>query len=68
MRFDVFAASDRALYRAVRWLHEQDGFPAEGDDTWVPHLVNHFYGTSFPAPVPSRPGKNMGFTDFTHGI
>jgi len=29
--------------------------------------VNKYYGTGFPAPVPSRPGKNMGFTDYTHG-
>jgi hypothetical protein len=28
--------------------------------------VNYYYGTAFPAPVPSRPGKNVGFTDWTH--
>jgi hypothetical protein len=61
----AFEWQDRALLRAVRWLHDQAGYPAEGDDTWQPHLVNHFYGTSFPAPV-SRPGKNVGWTDWTH--
>jgi hypothetical protein len=30
------------------------------------HLVNRFYGTAFPAPVPAEPGKNIGFTDWTH--
>jgi len=65
--YDVWRWEDRALLRAVRWLHEQNGFPAEGDDTWQPHLVNFYYGTSFPAPLPSRPGKNLGFTDWTHG-
>lgn len=57
---------DRALLRAFRWLHEQADYPAEGDDTWLPHLVNHAYGSDFPAPIPSSPGKAMGFTDWTH--
>ena len=58
---------NRALLRAFRWLHDEADFPAEGDDTWLPHLVNDAYGTTFPAPVPSRPGKAMGFSDWTHG-
>lgn len=57
---------DQALLRAVRWLHEQCQYPASGDDSWQPHLVNHFYVSSFPAPVPTTPGKNMGWTDWTH--
>lgn len=65
--FDVFAWQDRALLRAARWLHDEAHFPARGDDTWVPHLVNHFYAAGLPAPVPSSPGKNAGFTDWTHG-
>jgi len=65
--YDVWNWSDKALLRAFEWLHEQADYPAEGDDTWEPHLVNHFYGTSFPAPVPTRPGKNVGWTDWTHG-
>ena len=56
------------VLRAVRWLHDENDFPAEGDDTWQPHIVNHFYGTDFPAPVPSRSGKNVGFTDWTLGL
>jgi hypothetical protein len=64
---DVWSWQDQALLRAVRWLHEQARFPAEGDDSWLPHLVNHYYGASFPAPVPARPGKNLGWTDWTHG-
>jgi len=63
---EVWDWGDRAMLRAFRWLHEQARFPAEGDDTWKPHVVNHFYGTSFPAPIPSRPGKNVGFSDWTH--
>src|SRR5262245_19069656 len=64
--YDAFAWEDQALRRAMNWLHQQAAFPAEGDDTFTPWLVNHYYGTSFPAPTPSRPGKNMGFTDWTH--
>ncbi len=64
--YDVFSWQDEALLRAVTWLHEQADFPATGDDSWIPHLVNYYYGTSFPAPSPSSPGKNVGWTDWTH--
>jgi len=62
-----FEWEDQALLRAVTWLHEVADFPADRGNTWQPHVVNHYYGTSFPAPVPSRPGKNVGWTDWTHG-
>ncbi len=62
--YDTWNWEDQALLRAVRWLHEQCDFPAEGDDTWLPHIINCYYGTDFPAPVPSSPGKNMGWTDW----
>jgi hypothetical protein len=62
--YDAWGWQDAALLRAVRWLHEQAEFPAEGDDLWVPWLLNHAYGTSFPAGHST--GKNMGFTGWTH--
>lgn len=65
--YDVWNWEDRALLRAFTWLHEHADFPAEGDDTWQPFLINHVYGTDFPASAPSRPGKNMGWTCWTHG-
>lgn len=64
--YDVWNWQDKALLRAFNWLHEQARFPAEGDDTWEPHVINYYYGTSFPAPMPARPGKNVGWTDWTH--
>lgn len=64
--YDAWEWGDRAILRAFRWLHEEASFPAEGDDTWLPHIVNRVYGADFPAPVPSRPGKGMGFADWTH--
>jgi hypothetical protein len=57
---------DRALLRAFEWLHEFADFPAEGDDTWMPHIINLAYGSRFPAPLPARPGKAVGFADWTH--
>ncbi|XOV83300.1 MAG: alginate lyase family protein [bacterium] len=64
--FDPWAWGDRALLRAFTWLHEQADFPAEGDDTWMPHVINRVYGSRFPAPTPSVPGKAVGFTDWTY--
>jgi hypothetical protein len=55
------------LLRAFEWLYNQADFPAQGDDTWEPYIVNHFYATGFFAPVPANPGKNVGWTDWTHG-
>lgn len=64
--YDTWSWGDRALQRAFEWLHTEADFPAVGDDTWLPHIVNRAYGAGFPAPVPSSPGKGMGFSDWTH--
>lgn len=64
--FDPFEWEDRALLRSARWLHDVNDYPAEGDDTWQAPLLNHVYGTSFPEQRPTRPGKNVGWTDWTH--
>lgn len=63
--YDVWSWQDKALLRAFQWLHEEADYPAVGDDSWQPYVVNHFYGTDFPAPSPSRPGKWGGYTDWT---
>lgn len=65
--YDAWSWGDRALLRAFTWLHEQAQYPAQGDDTWMPHVINRVYGTSFPAPCPARPGKGLGFTDWIYG-
>lgn len=57
---------EQALLRAVRFLHEIE-WQAQGDDQWQPWLINAAYGADFPAQSPARPGKNMGWTDWTHG-
>jgi len=62
----AFEWGDRAILRAVTWLHEVADFRADRANTWQPRIVNHYYGTSFPAPRDPRPGKNVGWTDWTH--
>ena len=64
--YDVWEWQDRALLRAFRWLDQEAHYPARGDDTWEPHLINFAYHTQLPAPVPSQPGKSVGWADWTH--
>jgi len=64
--YPVWDWQNRALRRAVTWLYNVNGYPAEGDDQWLPHIVNGYYGTSFSARVPAHTGKNFGWTDWTH--
>jgi hypothetical protein len=68
--YDAWDWQDRALRRAVQFLYNlhrrHGGWWVTGDDTWAPWVVNHAYGTDFPATSPTRPGKNMGWTDWTH--
>ena len=68
--YDVWDWSDRALLRAVEYVYELDerygGWAPEGDDGWQVWLANRAYGTSFETDEPTRPGKNMGFADWTH--
>jgi len=64
--YDAFDWGDRALLRAVQWLYDTAHFHAVGDDTWIPYVVNYFYGTNFPAPEVARAGKNVGWTNWTH--
>jgi len=64
--YDVWNWRDKALLRAFQWLDQEARFPATADDSWQPHLVNFYYRTAFPAPIPSSPGKNVGWTDWTH--
>lgn len=40
--------------------------PAAADDTWIPWVVNRYLGTNYPTQPATNPGKNMGWTDWTH--
>jgi hypothetical protein len=65
--YDTFAWQDRALLRAFRWLHAEANYPPSSDDSWQSFLINYFYADNrFPTPSASSPGKNVGWTDWTH--
>jgi hypothetical protein len=64
--FAAWEWENRAVLRAVEFL-DRIGWNAEGDDQWEPWLINYAYGTSFSSRSPARPGKNLGWTDWTHG-
>lgn len=63
--YDVWEWGDRALLRAALWLDREASYPAEGDDTWLPHVINHFYDANLRLDIPARHGKNVGWTDWT---
>ncbi len=65
--YDPFNWENQALLRAFQWLQSQANFLATGDDTWLPFLVNYYYGKgTLPSSSPTRAGKNVGWTDWTH--
>jgi len=65
--YDPFNWQNQALLRAFKWLQQQANFLATGDDTWLPWLVNYHYGAgTLPASAGTRPGKNVGWTDWSH--
>ena len=64
--FDAWNWEDRALQRATRFLFDL-GWGPGNDDEWVVPLVNARYGTRYPAQSEVGLGKNLGFTNWTHG-
>jgi hypothetical protein len=64
---DVWEWQDRALLRAYEWLRYEAQFEPEGDDRWQMPLVDFAYGTRYWDGGAVAPGKNIGWTDWTHG-
>lgn len=64
--YNAWAWQDKAVLRAFTRIHAL-GYPAAGDDEWQPWLVNRRYGTSFPAPTGTHPGKSFGYADWLYG-
>lgn len=68
------ASGDYALMRAMDILYHKGeaainsswSYPAEGDDTWIPWVVNYYFNENRYPTQPSSYGKNMGWTDWTH--
>ena len=66
--YPVWNWEDKALLRAFKWLYYIADYPAEGNDMWMPFVINYAYGESFPVPTPKKPGKNVAWTDWTHQL
>lgn len=66
----VKTASTSALNRAYAAFGRSDwtsgAFEPTGDDTWQPWLQKCLYGSATFTPGATSPGKNMGWTDWTH--
>ena len=63
--YPAFDWADKALLRAYQFLYGI-GWKDKSDDHWQVWLVNDAYGTGFPTSAAGH-GKNMGWTDWTHG-
>ena len=57
----------KALLRAVEFLYDISWI-ADGDDLWQIWLINYSYETGFPTETAVSPGKNMGWTDWSHRV
>ncbi len=71
--YDVWRWESRALKRASDWLHtypdrdpydnDPPGYPADGDDEQIPHVLNKFYANvlevPYPVETPASPMKNF---------
>jgi len=65
--YPTWAWSDKALYRAAKFLYEVADWPAQSDDEWQPWLIDERYGTHWRGAAPASPGKNFGWTDWLYG-
>jgi hypothetical protein len=63
--YDTWHWSDSALLRAARFLATL-GWWNDGDDQWMPWLINHAYGTRYPTRLPASSGKSFGYTDWLY--
>ncbi len=75
--FDAWQWGDQALRRAVEWMYyDRDHKPKwdscdDANKRYVLDLVDHAYGSNFIgrmacSPGPSRPGRNIAWTSWTH--
>jgi len=65
--YDAWNWENKALLRAARFLYDDIGWEATGDDEWQPWLIDARYGTSFRGSAPASTGKNFGWTDWLYG-
>ncbi|MFQ5605839.1 MAG: phytase [bacterium] len=67
--YDAWNWQNQAVLRAVSWQQDplRGDAPAMNDDLWVLPLIDHFFGTQFWDGYPVGFGKQVGWTDWTHG-
>jgi myo-inositol-hexaphosphate 3-phosphohydrolase len=67
--YDAWEWGDQAILRAISWQHDpaRGNAPAESDDFWILPLVDSVYSTSYWIGTPVGYGKQVGWTDWTHG-
>ncbi len=65
--YDTWSWSNKALYRAARFLDVTAKWPAVGDDRWQPWLIDARTGGNLPRPATTSPGKNFGYADWLYG-
>jgi hypothetical protein len=73
--YDTWNWENQAIKRMIEFMYNLDqneggvnhDWWAKSDDTWTPWILNWAYGTRrYSATSPTSPGKNMGWTDWTH--
>jgi hypothetical protein len=69
--YNAWSWGHQALRRAATFLfdlssrYRDEDWGAPAGDEWIPWLLNARYGTRFPTVLPARPGKGMGYTDWS---
>ena len=64
--YPAWGWQNKAILRAFSKITAL-GYPAVGDDSWQPWLINKRYGTAFVAATTTYPGKSFGYTDWLYG-
>jgi len=67
---DPWSLSEQAIRRAFEWLYGELRFPVTdpmaGDDAyWLPCLANRIYALDLAEPATTKPGRQVGFCDWT---
>jgi len=57
---------DQAVKRGMDFLVRAMASSSASPNQWMSWVVNHHYGTDFPAVTPTGWGRLMGWTDWTH--
>jgi hypothetical protein len=65
--YDVWNWSDQAMLRAYEWLAKEAVYPASGDDKWQMPVIEYYYHPELWHGGSVSCGKNMAWTDWTHG-